>query len=433
MVKLKKLLENKAMLFLVLCLIRIMLDVIYCRVVSPYYSYLGLTITLSSFRLIGSWFMFFVYCILISIITNDDSEKHKGSVVLTILLCCSAIPTTTIVAYFDVDLKFIIYNTLYWTMLVFFYRLKFKRVSSFSFIRNRNRLYVYIISFIYMLAVFFICIKYTGIEISFDLSKVYEVRTAFKSDSIPIILQYLFFSSTVVFPILLAYGLNRKNKLLIILTILFQLIAFFADGRKSTLFMLIITILGYYFIKKLNNKLIPFGIVIIIFFGYLEYRCFNTTFVIVYFIRRLFLLPAYLQYAYYDFFSVNSKDFLNQSIMGRLGRESIYNKPIPQIIGQNYYGGSYANNGLFSDAFSNFGVLGIILFPAMIAFSLKYLDKCSRGLSLGLCIGVILTTSFSLLSTSFFTVMLTHGFIICCIVIDLIPRFSQNSLRKKQE
>lgn len=420
--KLNIFLENKTMLFLIVCLLRLILDYIYCKIVSPYYDYLGLTVSNSIVRLICSWIMTFIFYYLIKILSNLDAEKHKGSIVLMILLCCSAIPTTTIVAYFDVDMYFILYNLIYWILIVLFYRLNFKR-AKISILKVRSNLFIYIVAIIYMVAILLICLRYTGFNISFDLSNVYEARSAFKTDNIPTILQYLFFSSTVIFPIILIYALNYKKNILAISMVIFQLFAFFADGRKSTLFMLFLTVIGYYAIKKFNNKMVPFGILIITFIGFAEYLIFHSSFIVNYLIRRLFLLPSYLQYAYYEFFSINTKDFLAQSIFGRIGLKSVYDEPIPLVIGKNYYGGSYANNGLFSDAFSNFGFLGVLVYPLLIASSLKYLDQCSDKLSIGLCIGVIFTASYTLLSTSFFTVMITHGFIICCIVINLMPRF----------
>jgi len=145
--------------------------------------------------------------------------------------------------------------------------------------------------------------------------------------------------------------------------------------------------------------------------------------IMVLLIRRLFFVTAYLQFAYYDFFKTMPKDYFRQGIMRRFGLESPYNQSIETMIGDLYYlPGSYANNGLFSDAYANLGVAGIIILPIMIALVLKLLDRACEGVEIGKCIGIIFVASYTLLSSSFFTVMITHGFLVGCLVMYLMPR-----------
>ena len=61
------------------------------------------------------------------------------------------------------------------------------------------------------------------------------------------------------------------------------------------------------------------------------------------------------------------------------------------------------------------------MYPILLAFALKWLDQSSRNISIGVSMGVIFSMSYALLSSFFFTVMLTHGFIICCVVVALMP------------
>jgi len=107
--------------------------------------------------------------------------------------------------------------------------------------------------------------------------------------------------------------------------------------------------------------------------------------------------------------------------LGRLGFHSPYTEKITNLVGARFYINSYANNGLFSDAYANLGVLGVIILPIMIAMVFKLLDRCSDGLPSKLCIGIILVSAYTFLSSSFFVVLLTHGFLLGCIIIYLIP------------
>lgn len=433
MAYIKRFIQSNFSIVVLLCIMKIMLDYIYIKIVSPMYVYMGLTVSEELNGIFLSWIMVIIYAFLLIHLAKINDYDHKGAIVISVLICCSAIPTTTIVMAFNTDLLFPIGCLLYWLFIVTTYSKQFKSVKLEFGKSNFNKSQIlYLIIAVLVLGDLLVFFRYTGFNISLKLSEVYSARTAFKTDNIPSILQYLFFASTNIFPILCVYELNKKRYFSFLIFVLLQLLAFSSDGRKSTLFILIVTIAGYYFVKKINVRIIPFLMTVVLSIGLGEKFLFKTTNLINFFIRRLFLLPAYLQYAYYDFFSGNEKDLFRQSIIGRIGFSSPYSSPIPKIIGDQYYGGSYANNGLFADAYSNLGIIGILLMPILIAIALKCLDKCSEGISLGICIGIIFSVSYTLLSSSFFTVMLTHGFIISCIVIFCIPRFRNSTVEKDE-
>lgn len=110
-------------------------------------------------------------------------------------------------------------------------------------------------------------------NVSFNLYDVYGTRAAFKSDKLPTILQYLFSACIIVFPVIIVYGLNKKKRILALAATICQLLAFFADGRKSTIFVLIATILGYYFIHNLTARMIPAIMMGVTVVGFIEKIC----------------------------------------------------------------------------------------------------------------------------------------------------------------
>lgn len=412
----------------ILCLFRMVLDITYVNIVSPMYSYAGMIVLHSNYKMIISWIMVFIYIILL--LTIIDIKKC-GATIISILLLCSAIPTTTAVAYLKVDFKFTILNIIYWVSIVSFYLLfnsnkrhiKFK-FGDQNFSQSKEILYI---AFTYFsLCVFYIALKYTGFHINFNLLNVYETRSAFESVDMPTLLSYSFSASIMVFPIILIYGLRSRNYFLSILAFFMQLLAFAADGRKSTLFVLLITVGGFYFLKDFSSKYFPITMLGLVSIGYIENIILHTSYFVNIFVRRLLLLPAYLQYAYYDYFSYNPKDYFSQSILRRIGFSSPYLEKIQNLIGDRYYLGSYANNGMFADAFSNLGNIGVIILPVFIVFALLLLDKMSENLPMGMCIGLIFVCSYTFLSSSFFAVMLTHGFLFGCLIIYFVPRKSKN-------
>ena len=413
---------NKVLQSIYIIVFRVLLDYMYCNIVSPLYSYIGMTAEQSTFYYIVSWIM--VICYILMMFTIIDVEKN-GAVVLSIILICSAVPTTTIVAFLGHNLEFAVLNVLYWFFMVAFYKHKGRKIVLGKNTIKRSSLLIYAVFLFFAAVLLLICVAYTGIHVSFNLYDVYGTRAAFKSDNLPTILQYLFSACTIVFPVIIVYGLNKKKRILALAATICQLLAFFADGRKSTIFVLIATILGYYFIHNLTARMIPAIMMGVTVIGFIEKICIGTENFINLVARRLFLVTAYLQYAYFDFFSNNVKDYFRQSIVGRLGFSSPYTKDIPTLVGGQYYvNNSYANNGLFADAYSNFGALGVVVLPILIVCALKLLDRVCEGLTSGICMGIIIVSAYTLLSSSFFTVMLTHGFLLGCIIIYLVPRFS---------
>ena len=64
---------------------------------------------------------------ILMMFTIIDVEKN-GAVVLSIILICSAVPTTTIVAFLGHNLEFAVLNVLYWFFMVAFYKHKGRKI-----------------------------------------------------------------------------------------------------------------------------------------------------------------------------------------------------------------------------------------------------------------------------------------------------------------
>ena len=219
------------------------------------------------------------------------------------------------------------------------------------------------------------------------------------------------------------------------LSAMIQLMAFCADGSKSTLFSIII---AYGIVKFLYNKkdvdlfksgnikyYILSGLVAINFLGFIEFNFLKSANIYNYFVRRLFFVPALLNQYYFDFFSNHEIDLFRQSFMGKLGFESPYTDQIQKIISSVYFNTPemLANNGLFSDAFMNLGSMGMFIMPMLICVLLRFLDYCAEGINPFYLLTIMVNVSYIFMSSSFFTVLLTHGFILLCLIMKfVIPR-----------
>lgn len=357
-----------------------------------------------------------------------------SKLIIYVLLLISFIPSIITFCFMPFDYTYLLYLTVYWFMIIFFSWLLNKvHIKSNGKKIKSNIFNIYIIVFIELIIVSIILLRYTGINLNF--SNVYELRNNYLLTKIPTILTYLFAAIKVINPLLFIYLYNCKKKSICVLSLFVQIIAFLSDGSKSTIFSILLAfIIAKYFKGKksediFNNGKIKFyillGLFLVNFLGFIEYNVFNHSLLYNYFIRRLFFIPSLLNQYYYDYFSCHMVDLFRQSILGKIGFVSPYNTPIQKIIGTVYFSSQnmLANNGLFSDAYMNFGKLGVIVMPFLVVLALRFLDYCSKNINPFYLITVIISVSYIFLSSSFFTVLLTHGYLLLCLImLYIIPR-----------
>lgn len=344
------------------------------------------------------------------------------------LFLVNFIPGIITFIFMPFNYNYLIFFILYWLLLILFINFLNKfRISNKRKRFKGNVIVIYVLLLFQILVTLFIIGKYVGINLKF--SNVYELRDNFKLSKMPTILYYLFSNFKVINPILFIFFYNNKNKIGKNLSFILQVLMFLADGSKATLFSIIIA----YFIAKFSKKKIVgdflkndkfkfyilYLLVVLNVVGFLESLVNEKAYIYNYFIRRLFFLPSLLNHYYYDFFTVNPIDKFKQSILGRLGYKSFYGRSTQNIIGEVYFNSPdmIANNGLFSDAYMNLGKLGVVIMPILISAALRFLDFCANDIKSTYLITLLITISYVFLSSSFFTVLLTHGFLSTCILL----------------
>lgn len=408
---------NFILSYLGIILYRITLELIYKHQVNPGWEYSGFTL---EYELGGYMFSWGIVILAIPFIVKNYKSNKPSSAILTIFYLIAYIPGTVLLAFKPMDRTFLTLYLLYWMFLTLSNRI----IPSLRLYKLKEKDSVLLsngVLILLSLVVIFISYYFTRFRLNFSIINVYELRSEAKEYNMPTILTYLFSASRAVFPTLIVYKLSKRKYSVAIILGMIQFLIFSVDGSKSVLFSMILAFIGYAIYNKNRTSWFVWGLLLINVAAIFEKILTNTTYIMSIFIRRVLFLPQLLNYFYYDFFYQNEFDYFRQSIIGKLGIQSPYNIRIPYIIGGNYYGSS-ANNGLFSDAYYNLGVIGIILMPILIILALRFLDACSKGLNMRLLIASIVTSSLNLMSSSFFTVMLSHGFIAVCLVLFLLPR-----------
>ncbi|WP_404292788.1 oligosaccharide repeat unit polymerase [Cytobacillus kochii] len=222
------------------------------------------------------------------------------------------------------------------------------------------------------------------------------------------ILGYLFSPlSRVVLPFLFVYGIIKKRKLLITISLLCLISMFLLNGAVKSIFFGILCaaffIKGTYQAKERRFLHLILWINVV---GFVSFYIFNSTIINDY-IRRLFISPASLFDIYYKYFNGNYTYYTHSDIYSILtGTHN--NMSISRYIGEYVMGreGLNANTGIFVEGFISFGILGVIIFSLIFMMILIFLRKLNFTNSY---FGIIFVYIY-IINTSFFeTLLITHG------------------------
>lgn len=249
-------------------------------------------------------------------------------------------------------------------------------------------------------------------SLSISLNEVYVYRQFYKDNSSDLV---TFFKSALggfLCPCLIAYYTYKRKPIITTFCILLQ-IAFFSLARDKTyLFLLPIAFLLGLFAKVIVGnfrQLTSFICASLAGLSLLSLITQLQEFVFEILIRRIFVVPSFLNYIYFYFFQSNEPVWWRQDtfLVDKLFTP-VYSESVPLVIANRMLDGKETNPnaGMFAEAFSRCGILGIIIYPLLLVVMLKLLDVCFKNtpaivrVMLSLCLtmsisnDVITSTSF---------------------------------------
>lgn len=409
------------LLYTVLFIIyKLLLDINFVYILQEYYSYSLGNLSYTTGQIVFSYCAVLVF--LPAIINMSRGQTFSDSAVF-FLFVFAYIPGITLYSWTETPQNLYVLFIAYF--IVLYVSNRFMPTFFFSArSSSENEICIYIIAAILIINILIIWVVYARLRINISFDNIYLYREEAGQYNIPTIMRYMFTMSKMVLPTILIYFLNEGKKFLVVVTIISETIAFFIDGSKSTLFVLAVALVGYYILDKSFNLKIVVGSCIMFALSIIEYAVAGTYAIAGFFIRRLYFVPANLNKYYYAFFNGSEKDLFRQSILGKLGIRSPYTEKINVLVGHLHSGGwdEGANNGLFSDAYANLGVAGMVIMPIIIVFTLKIVESIAHNLDKRYMLAASVTIPLTLLSSSYFTVLLSHGVLLVCIVFMCIPR-----------
>jgi hypothetical protein len=257
------------------------------------------------------------------------------------------------------------------------------------------------------------------------LIDVYETRNKISEHS-GFYTAYLYSPlAKISFPVLLVLSFELRKRFLTVIIFLSIIFLFLVGAHKTVLAGLIIVVLFYF--KNYYDKIkwLLVALVTVTFLSLISFFLFEDVMLVSTFVRRPFFLPALLDIYYFDFFEDNFT-YYSQSI--NRFKTFPFDLEIPRLIGSTYFNSETmgANNGLFSDGYANLGILGVvinIIFFTSVIIYFRVINISQRFF------GIIFLMFFSFYSSSFFTVLLTHGVIFLMLIAPFILKASRDENR----
>lgn len=271
--------------------------------------------------------------------------------------------------------------------------------------------------------------SYVGNPVIWDLDDTTEQRMALRASALPTILNYVFMVlGGTIFPYFFGRFLDSKDYFKSILAFAGGVLLFFTNGMKAWLFYYFLTI-GIFILFKMGRGstykvLIMFEAMFMLLpiLSGMVYSIWGNSTAISLF-ARITTIPANIGYKSITFFSNpdNPYLYLRESIL-RFFFDS------PYAGGSDFYisyganrvlESSRANNGLWGDAFRNFGIIGSFIYPIAFVKCLNIIVNNGKEQTNRLMVIVLFSLLYRAGDTSFFTWLLTGGTIILTLILKI--------------
>lgn len=186
------------------------------------------------------------------------------------------------------------------------------------------------------------------------------------------------FICKIINPLVLVIAFKEKKYVGVALTLFIQIYTYAVTGFKTFLFIPIV-IMALQYPKSLNlKKTVLIGLPLAVLLTDIVYLITKNNMIYAVINNRVFFLPAEIKFYYFDYFSQHEYIHFSQSTLaGIFGIQSNYSTNIPNLIGEYYFNKPkmWANTGFMADAYSNLGILGMILISVVLSAALVFLKN----------------------------------------------------------
>ncbi len=398
---------------------KILLDLAYVYFIIPVFPDMGFDLNINFVKVIESYtFFLFIYILM------PKDSKRVSSFILQIFILMAYVPVLTYYALENKSREWLYITTFFWAFIIILVRSKYVIVIP----QIKINLFKNLILFGGIISIISISLIYAfiGFSINFDLTEVYNYRETYVEADIPLSGYIINWTAKILLPFLLLVCIYEKKEkvsfLPLIVTVCLIFLLFSTTGHKSYLFATFLAIVFSWLIRKKNflstiSSFFSFVIVI----GGATYWLTNDSIFGSIFIRRLFITPARISFHYHEFFK-GEPIFLSHSIFKRFIDYPYELKPA-YLIGSIYFGNqeTSSNNGVVSDGFLNFGIIGVVVWALLMVIILKFADAITLNKNKRVIYSLLIISFYAMVNSAFFTTLLTHGLLLALLITYLYP------------
>jgi len=269
----------------------------------------------------------------------------------------------------------------------------------------------------------YLAIKYRDRLHFAHIDRIYEVRIGFRQIVEGWELYAIFFAKSVGAFALAAYAVASRRALFLVGAFFILLVDYMLAAHKASLAFAVVIAMAYYFFAVRDVRYRPefmvvatLAVLIATMFVYLSGGYWSYVALGVY--DRIFNVTSGLFYRYYEYANNNHFFHGGSGFLGWLFGSSGEN--YQRVIGQHYFGPWVsANADIVSDAYINFGALGVVVM--MLALRLAFTpgdDKYFRR-HREVLVTFLFPFSFFLFSMGLQTALLTGGLFFALLLIKL--------------
>lgn len=272
-------------------------------------------------------------------------------------------------------------------------------------------------------AIFFISSIATGnLEfLNFDINRVYDFRREAYSSRSPVVEYIATNLVAVMLPLATVSSLNNRRYNQVFVIVLITVIIFGFTSHKSHLASSLFAISVYYIVKKFGfvsfilslGAVVAFGVALHIVLP--QFDLFGTMA-----IRRTFFVPAYVNYLYYDWFSVSGHYYWADSRISFGLTRNPYGIGMPQLMMEIYSDADLTrvrntmgslNTGFLGSGYGQAGYVGMLIYSILVAGMLKVGNRVAEKVGMLTAFAGMSHYFLSIVFTSadFPTTLLSHG------------------------
>lgn len=250
-----------------------------------------------------------------------------------------------------------------------------------------------------------IYVKVKGGNINFNLFEIYTYRDSSSGSFTGVMAYFVKWLSYCVFPFMLLWGLFQKNKKIVFIALIGQVIIFGFTNHKSYFFNIVLILVVYNFFVlldkyKFKNNLVFFQLFFLAFtFLILLLSITNYSFLGSLFFRRIFFWPVLISDNYINYSLVNGFLFYQNET------------PVADIISSHMgRDEEYTNTGFIANSYLQGGIIMSVILSFLVGFILLLYNRLLVNrlpLAVMSCFCIITFRPF--LASDFLVALLSNG------------------------